>query len=81
MVPRVASVCGTGLAAYVLVGVLIPLSGNMLVGMGRYVAVLFPLFIVMATLTSRRLHELVLVISSVLLAVLLVLFVGWRPLF
>jgi hypothetical protein len=81
MVPRIASVCGIGLAAYALVSVLIPLSGNVLVGMGRYVAVLFPLFIALATLTSRRVHELVLVTSSAFLALFVVLFVRWHPLF
>lgn len=81
LVPRVVSVCGVGLGAYVVVSVLIPLSGNMLVGMGRYVSVLFPLFIALATLTSRRVHDVTLVASSLLLAVLLALFVGWRPLY
>jgi hypothetical protein len=81
LAPRVVSVCGVGLGAYVVVCVLIPLSGNMLVGMGRYVSVLFPLFIALATLTSRRVHEVTLVASSLLLAVLLALFVGWHPLY
>jgi hypothetical protein len=81
LVPRVARLCGTGLAVYVLVGVLIPLSGNMLVGMGRYTSVLFPLFIALATMKSRGLHELVLVTSSLLLAVLFVFFVCWQPLY
>lgn len=81
LVPRVVSVCGVALGAYVVVSVFIPLSGNVLVGMGRYVSVLFPLFIAFATLTSRRLHEVTLVASSLLLAVLLALFVGWHPLF
>jgi hypothetical protein len=81
LVPRVASVCGAGLAAYVLASILIPLSGNSLVGTGRYVSVLFPLFIALATLKSRRLHEFMLVVSSLLLAVLLVLFVRWQPLY
>ena len=81
LVPRVASVCGAGLAAYVLASILIPLSGSSLVGTGRYVSVLFPLFIAAATLKSRRVHELLLVVSSLVHAVLLVLFVRWQPLY
>jgi hypothetical protein len=81
LVPRVVSVCGVGLAAYVVVSLLIPMSGNVLVGMGRYVSVLFPLFIALATVTSPRVHEAILIASSLFLAVLLALFVGWYPLY
>jgi hypothetical protein len=81
LTPRVALVCGAGPAAYVLASVLIPLSGNVLLGMGRYVSVLFPLFIALATLTSRRGHEVLLVGSALCMTLLQLLFVGWRPLF
>ena len=81
LVPRVVSVCGLALGAYVAVSVVIPLSGNVLEGMGRYVSVLFPLFIALGTLRSRRFHEVMLVASSLLLAVLFGLFVSWHPLY
>jgi hypothetical protein len=71
---------GWALGAYVAVSVLIPLSGNSLVGMGRYISVLFPVFIVAAIGRSARVHEALLIISAMFLTLFLVLFVGWHPL-
>lgn len=72
---------GWAFGAYVAVSVLVPLSGNSLVGMGRYVSVLFPVFIVAAIGRSARAHEALLIISSMFLTLFLALFIGWHPLY
>ncbi len=60
---------------YVLASGLIPLSSNSLEGIGRYAAVLFPGFMLLGSLESRRLHEAILISSALLLALFIVLFV------
>jgi hypothetical protein len=72
---------GGAFGAYVALSVLVPLSGNSLVGMGRYVSVLFPVFIVAAMVTSPRTHEALLIISAMFLTLFLALFVGWHPVY
>jgi hypothetical protein len=68
------------MGAYVLVSLLIPLSGSAFVGIGRYVSVLFPAFIVMGTISSARGHEAILVVSALFHAFFLALLVTWHPL-
>ena len=79
--PFVFTRLGLAFGAYTLAGVLVPLSASDLQGIGRYTAVLFPLFIVMGTLRSDRLHEAVLVVSALFLAVFAGLFVTLHPIF
>jgi len=80
-VPAVFSRIGRPLGCYVLASLLVPLSGNALSGIGRYGAVLFPVFMMMATIKSKRMHEVVLVIWSLFLALFVGLFVTWHPIY
>lgn len=79
-VPFVARRFGAPLAAYVLAGLLLPLSGNVLVGFGRYASVLFPVFMLAATVRSTGMQHAILIASSLFYALFLILFVGWYPL-
>lgn len=81
LTPFVFKRLGLALGAYTLAGVLVPLSASDLQGIGRYTAVLFPLFIVLGTLRSDRLHEALLVVSALFLAVFAGLFVTLHPIF
>lgn len=81
IIPAVFRQLGLALGAYVLVSLLVPLSGNALEGVGRYAAVLFPAFIVVGGVKSVRLHEGILVVSSLLLALFVCLFSAGRPLY
>jgi len=81
LTPFVFMRLGLALGAYTLAGVLVPLSSSDMQGIGRYTAVLFPLFIVLGTLRSDRLHEAVLVVSALFLAVFAGLFVTLHPIF
>jgi hypothetical protein len=81
LTPFVFKRLGAALGVYVLVSLLVPLSGNALEGIGRYSAVLFPAFMAAATMTGPRSHEVVVVVSSVLLAAMVVLFVTLHPVY
>lgn len=81
LTPVVFKRLGLALGAYTLAGVLVPLSASDLQGIGRYTAVLFPLFIALGTLRSDRLHEALLVVSALFLAVFAGLFVTLHPIF
>lgn len=67
-VPAIWRRLGTPMAAYVLASLLIPLTANELEGLGRYAAVLFPMFILAGTLESRRLQEIIIIASAHLAA-------------
>ncbi|MBI3261550.1 MAG: hypothetical protein HYZ58_00190 [Acidobacteria bacterium] len=79
--PFVFTRLGLALGAYTLAAVLVPLSSSDMQGIGRYTAVLFPLFIVLGTLRSDRLHEALLVVWALFLAVFAGLFVTLHPIF
>ena len=80
-VPAVFTRLGAPLGFYVLASLLVPLSGNALSGIGRYGAVLFPVFMMLATIKSRRMHEALLIIWSLFLALFVGLFVTWHPIY
>jgi hypothetical protein len=80
-VPTVFTRLGAPLGCYVLVSLLVPLSGNALSGIGRYGAVLFPVFMMLATIESRRMHEALPIIWSLFLALFVGLFVTWHPIY
>ena len=80
-IPAVCSRLGAPLGAYVLVSLLVPLSGNALEGIGRYGAVLFPVFMLLGTVKSPRVHEALLIVWSLFLALFVGLFVTWRPIY
>ena len=59
-----------------------PLSGNALEGIGRYAATLFPFFLLLgAVVTSRRVHEFLLISGALLLSLLSALFATWHPIY
>jgi hypothetical protein len=79
--PWVFTRLGKPLGLYVLVSLLVPLSGNALEGIGRYAAVLFPVFMVLGMSRAPRVHEGLLVVWSLFLALFVGLFVTWRPIY
>lgn len=81
IVPAVFKRLGVALGAYVLVSLLVPLSGNVLEGVGRYCAVLFPAFMLLGSVKSQRAHEAILVLGSLFLALLVALFSTGRPVY
>lgn len=81
IVPSVFKRLGVPLGAYVLVSLIIPLTGNALEGNGRYAAALFPLFMVLGTVRSSRVHEALLIVCSLFLALFVGLFVTWHPIY
>ncbi len=81
LTPAVFKRLGAPMGVYVLVSLLIPLSGNALEGVGRYSAALFPAFMVVGSLKSARAHETILLASSLFLALLVCLFATGRPIY
>lgn len=81
LTPAVFRRYGAALGSYVLISLLVPLTGNALEGLGRYSAVLFPVFMLMAEVRSQRLHEAVLITWALLRALFVILFVTLRPIY
>ncbi len=82
LAPSVFTRLGPALGAYVAVSLYVPLSGNALEGIGRYAATLFPVFMLLGSIvTSRRVHEALLVSGALLLSLLSALFATWRPIY
>jgi hypothetical protein len=81
LTPAIFKRLGAPLGAYVLVSLLVPLSGNALEGVGRYAAVLFPAFVLLGSVTSRRSHEAILISGSLFLALFVCLFSTGRPIY
>jgi hypothetical protein len=81
LTPAVFKRLGLGLGLYVLVSLLVPLSGNALEGIGRYSAVLFPTFMLVGSCKSTRLHEAILMIAAFFFALLVCLFSTGRPIY
>jgi hypothetical protein len=81
LTPAVFKRLGSAMGAYVLVSLLVPLSSNSLVGVGRYTAVLFPVFMLLGSLTSPRVHEAILIGGSLLLALFVTFFVTLQPIY
>jgi hypothetical protein len=81
LTPAIFKRLGVAMGAYVLVSLLIPLSANALEGVGRYSAVLFPAFMLVGSVESRRLHEAILIGASLFLAFFVCLFVTLRPIY
>jgi hypothetical protein len=59
----------------------VPLTGNALEGIGRYTATLFPLFMLLGAVTSKRAHEALLITSALVLSLLASLFVTFHPIY
>jgi len=82
LTPSVFTRLGVALGAYVAVSLYVPLSGNALEGIGRYAATLFPVFVLLGSgVTSRRVHEALLISGALLLSLLSALFTTWRPIY
>jgi hypothetical protein len=81
LTPSVFTRVGPALGAYVAVSLYLPLSGNALEGIGRYAATLFPVFMLLGTITSRRVHEAILIGSALVLSLLTGLFAGFYPIY
>jgi hypothetical protein len=79
--PSVFTRVGFALGAYVAVSLYVPLTGNALEGIGRYAATLFPVFMLLGTITSRRVHEAILIGSALVLSLLASLFVALHPIY
>jgi Gpi18-like mannosyltransferase len=75
LTPLVFQRLGPAMGAYVLVSLLVPLSGSELEGIGRYTLVLFPLFMAVATIESSRLRDTIVIVSTLFLALFSALFV------
>ena len=81
LTPSVFTRVGPALGAYVAVSLYVPLTGNALEGIGRYAATLFPAFMLLGTIRSRRVHEAILIGSALLLSLLASLFAGFYPIY
>jgi mannosyltransferase PIG-V len=81
LTPAVFARLGPALGAYVAVSLYVPLTGNALEGIGRYAATLFPAFMLLGTIRSRRVHEAILIGSALVLSLLAGLFAGFYPIY
>ena len=81
LVPTVFLRLGLALGAYVALTLYVPLTGNALEGIGRYTATLFPVFMLLGSTTSKRVHELLLVAGSLVLSLLASLFITFHKVY
>jgi hypothetical protein len=81
LTPAVFTRLGPALGAYVAVSLYVPLTGNALEGIGRYAATLFPVFMLLGTIRSRRVQEAILIGSALVLSLLASLFAGFYPIY
>ncbi len=81
LTPSIFTRVGPALGAYVAVSLYVPLTGNALEGIGRYAATLFPAFMLLGTITSRRVHEAILIGGALVLSLLTSLFAGSYPIY
>lgn len=81
LTPSIIGRLGVALGGYVLVGILVPLSGNSIEGIGRYASTLFPVFMYLGVTSSRRAHEALLIGGALWLALLITLFVTHYPVY
>jgi hypothetical protein len=81
LTPSVFTRVSPALGAWVAVCLYVPLTGNALEGIGRYAATLFPVFMLLGTIPSRRVHEAILVGGAIVLSLLTSLFAGFYPIY
>ncbi len=81
LTPSVFTRVSLALGAWVALSLYVPLTGNALEGIGRYAATLFPVFMLLGRVTSRRWHEAILVGSALVLSVLSALFAKFFPVY
>lgn len=80
-VPFVWRRFGAGYALFVLANLWLPLSSGQFEGMGRYCAVMFPVFIWLASIRSRTVSTLLVVACAMLYTLCLALFTTLHPIF
>ena len=80
-VPFVWRRYGSGYGVYMAANLWLPLSSGQFEGLGRYCAVLFPMFIWLAGIRSRGLFSGTLVVSAAMYALCMALFTNFYPLF
>lgn len=81
LLPSVFARLGLALGAYVAVSLYVPLSGNALEGIGRYATTLFPVFMLLGSIRSRRVHEALLITGALALSLLAALFATFHPIY
>jgi hypothetical protein len=81
MIPLVWRRFGAGYGLFMLANLWLPLSSGQFEGLGRYCAVLFPVFIWLATIRSRFVFDGVIVVFATLYTLCLALFTNVHPLF
>jgi hypothetical protein len=72
---------GWAYAAFVLLGVLMPVAGGGLASLGRYTAILFPIFLYLAHLSQRPVFISLVALSLVAQGLVSALFFTWRPVY
>jgi hypothetical protein len=80
-VPFICWRLGAGYGVFVLANLWLPLSSGVFEGVGRYCSVLFPVFVLLASIRSRFLFLSLVVVSSILYTLSLALFTTIHPLF
>lgn len=80
-VPFVWRRFGAGYGLFMLLNLLLPLSSGVFEGVGRYCSVLFPCFIWLASVRSRHLATVILVVFAMFYTLGLALFTTIHPLF
>jgi hypothetical protein len=80
-VPFVWARYGAGYGLYMAANLWLPLSSGLFEGLGRYCSVLFPFFIWLAGIRSRRVFLAAVVASAMLYTLCLALFANVHPLF
>jgi len=81
LLPRVVRTLGWGYALLILGNLWLPLSSGVFEGLGRYVAVLFPLFVALSTVESSIVRHVIYVSFGVLFALCSILFTNLHPIF
>jgi hypothetical protein len=72
---------GTGYAAVIVLGLVLPLSSGQLEGLGRYCAVLFPIALLLGGLEGEARHTWLLASFCLFYSLGLILFGNVHPLF
>jgi hypothetical protein len=80
-IPFIWQRLGAAYGLFMAANLWLPLSSGQVEGLGRYVAVMFPLFIWLATIRSRRLYTGIAVVFAMLYTLCLALFTNIHPLF
>ena len=81
MTPFVWMKLGAGYGLFMLLNLLVPLSSGVFEGLGRYCSVLFPAFILLATIRSQAVATGLVVVFAMFYTLALALFTSIHPIF